>query len=115
MAAVIINAISSNIDAQVINENHEPNAFWQALNGKMDYNKELNLPGAPLLEPRLFHCKLLSNGQFRTEDIDHFEQNDLDEDDIMILDGGDELYLWQGKYSDEEEKRRSIEVAYVRC
>lgn len=114
MASVVINAIAPNIDAQIINENAEPDDFWNALNGKGDYDTELNPPGAPFLEPRLFHCKLLSNGKLRVEEIDDFNQDDLDEDDVMILDGGDEVYLWEGKDSEEEERRKSLGVAHVR-
>lgn len=114
MASVAINAIAPNIHAQVIEEGHEPAAFWAALGGKGDYDREVDAPGAPILEPRLFHCKLLSNGKLRVEEIDDFDQEDLDEDDVMILDGGDELYLWMGKDSTEEERRQSMEVAHVR-
>lgn len=114
MASVIINAIAPNIDAQIINENAEPDIFWAALNGKTEYDTELNKPGAPFLEPRLLHCKLLSNGKLHVEEVDNFEQNDLDEDDVMILDGGDEVYVWEGKDSSDEERRKSMDVAYVR-
>ncbi|XP_031633073.1 gelsolin [Contarinia nasturtii] len=113
MASVVVNAVSANrIDAQIINENHEPDEFWTALNGKSDYDTELDPPGAPFLEPRLFHCKLLSNGKLRVEEIDDYQQDDLDEDDVMILDGGDEVYVWEGNDSSEEERRKSIEVAH---
>lgn len=114
MASVVINAIAPNIDAQIINENAEPDDFWNALNGKGDYDTELDPPGAPFLEPRLFHCKLLSNGKLRVEEVDDFLQDDLDEDDVMILDGGDEVYLWEGNDSEQEERRKSLEVAHVR-
>lgn len=116
MASVVINGIAPNIDAQIIDEKHEPEEFWRALNGKTAYDMETDAPGAPLLEPRLFHCKLLSSGKLRVEEIDNFTQDDLDEDDVMILDGGDEIYVWEGKDSDEEERRKSLEVArqYIR-
>lgn len=114
MASVVINAIAPNIDAQIIDENSEPAEFWAALNGKGEYDTELDQPGAPFLEPRLFHCKLLANGKLRVEEIDDFDQEDLDEDDVMILDGGDEIYVWEGKDSTHEERRKSIEVAHVR-
>lgn len=113
MAAAVAKRIASDVHIQQIDENVEPDEFWQALNGKGDYDKDVDQPGAPLLEPRLFHCKLLSNGKVKWEEIADFEQSDLDEDDLMILDGGDEVYIWEGKYISAEEKRRSMDVAHV--
>lgn len=39
---------------------------------------------------------------------------DLDVDDIMVLDGGDEIYVWIGDGSTKEEKEKSIDMAKVR-
>lgn len=114
MASVVINAISPNIDAQIIHETAEPAEFWAALGGIGEYDREIDSPGAPILEPRLFHCKLLSNGKLRVEEIDDYKQEDLNDDDVMILDGGDEVYIWEGKDSEDEERRQSLEVAHVR-
>jgi gelsolin len=71
------------------------------------------LLGAPFLEPRLFHCTIRSNGKFKVEEISNFEQDDLDPDDIMVLDGGDEVYVWIGQGSTDEEKAKSNEMAKV--
>lgn len=72
------------------------------------------LTGAPFLEPRLFHCQIRENGKFRVEEIASFGQDDLDPDDIMVLDGGDEVYVWVGNGSTAEEKEKSIDMAKVR-
>lgn len=114
MASVVINAVAPNIHAQIIEEGHETDAFWAALGGKGDYDREVDAPGAPILEPRLFHCQLLTNGKLRVEEISDFDQDDLIEDDVMLADGGDVLYLWMGKDSTDEERRQSMEVAHVR-
>lgn len=114
MAAIVVRAVSPDVHAQDIEEGTEPEKFWELLNGKSDYDRELDAPGAPCLEPRLFHCKLLNNGKLRVEEIDEFEQADMDADDIMILDGGDEVYVWEGAGSTPEEKQKSLEVANVR-
>lgn len=114
MGIIVVNTIAADLNPQIIDEGSESDDFWEALNGKGDYDKELDKPGAPFLEPRLFHCKIYPSGKLNFEEIDEFQQEDLDEDDIMLIDGGDELYLWEGRKASEEERRRSIEMAQVR-
>lgn len=113
MALIAVATVLPDSDPQIIEEGSESAEFWRALGGFKDYNNEVDNPGAPLLEPRLFHCKIHKNGKLRVEEIHEFDQTDLDVDDIMILDGGDEVYIWQGKYSDKEEKERSVDMAKV--
>lgn len=114
MAIVVVDAVAAGTTAQIVAEGEEPSAFWTALNGKAKYDTELNAPGAPILDPRLFHCKLLASGRVRIEQIDNFDQDDLEEDDIMVLDAGDEIYVWEGRYSEPEEKRKTLELVHVR-
>lgn len=106
--------IAPGLEPQIIEEGAESELFWELLNGKDEYDHEVDAPGAPCLEPRLFHCKLLSSGKLRVEEIEDFNQEDLDQDDIMILDGGDEVYVWEGVGSSPDEKKKSLEVAHVR-
>lgn len=71
--------------------------------------------GAPLLDPRLFHCRILAGRKkLIVTEIADFGQEDLNEDDCMVLDGGDEVYVWLGKTSSPEEKEQSLEMAKVR-
>ena len=72
----------------------------------MDYDR-------PLLEPRLFHCIERSNGAFRANEVDNFEQKDLVSDDVLILDSGAEIYIWIGESSNENEKKNALETAQV--
>lgn len=113
MAAQIVGRLAPNHAPQIIEEGSEPDAFWRAIGGQGDYDKELDKPGPPFLESRLFHCKILANGRFRVEEVHHYEQEDMDVDDIMVLDGGDEIYVWEGDGSTEEEKAKSLEMANV--
>lgn len=113
MALSVASWMSADAEPNVIAEGAEPEAFWEALGGKSDYDREIDLPGAPVLEPRLFHCRILRNGKIRLEEVHDFDQSDLDVDDIMIVDGGDEIYLWEGKGATNEEKEKSMEMAKV--
>lgn len=38
---------------------------------------------------------------------------DLNEDDVMVLDSGDEVYVWIGRGSDDQEKEKAFEMAEV--
>jgi Gelsolin repeat len=111
MAERIWGMITPDTEPNWIGEGDEPEEFWAALGGKGDYDTELDKPGPPFLDPRLFHCRILTNGKFRVSEINHFDQDDLDVDDIMVLDGGDEIYVWEGEGSTAEEKAKSLDMA----
>lgn len=113
MAESVAKTLSPERGAIVVSEEDEPAEFWAALGGKGEYDTEIDPPGAPFLEPRLFHCTIRSNGKFKVEEIASFEQDDLDPDDIMVLDGGDEVYVWIGTGSTDEEKAKSFDMAKV--
>ena len=112
MGSSVSKTISPDRSPIEINEGSEPQEFWDALGGKADYDTEIDPPGAPFLDPRLFHCSV-HYGKFRVEEVPQFEQDDLEPDDVMVLDGGDEVYIWVGQGSTEEEKERSLDMAKV--
>lgn len=113
MAKESVDRLSPGSQVTVIQEGSEPNEFWKALGGKGDYDKELDKPGLPFLDTRLFHCKVLDNGKFVVKEILNFYQDDLDVDDVFILDGGDEIYVWEGEDCSDEEKEKSMQLASV--
>ena len=41
----------------------------------------------------------------------NFTKKDLVTDDIMILDSGDEVYVWVGARANDNEKQKSLELA----
>ncbi|XP_074149052.1 gelsolin isoform X3 [Sminthopsis crassicaudata] len=94
-------------------EGSEPDSFWEALGGKAAYRtsprlKDKKLDAHP---PRLFAC---SNkiGRFVIEEVPgEFMQEDLATDDVMLLDTWDQVYVWVGKDSQEEEKTEALTSA----
>lgn len=113
MAKESVARVSPDSNVEIIQEGSEPNEFWNALGGKGDYDKELDKPGLPFLESRLFHCKVLDSGKFVVKEIFNFYQEDLDVDDVFIMDGGDEIYVWEGKFCSDSEKEKSMQLASV--
>lgn len=62
----------------------------------------------------MFHCRILAGRKkLIVTEIAEFNQEDLNEDDCMVLDGGDEVYVWIGKTASPEEKKQSLEMAKV--
>lgn len=112
MAKDNVDRLSPGSTPIIIQENFEPPAFWKALGGKGDYDRDLDKAGAPYLDTRLFHCKVLDDGKFVVKEIFNFFQDDLDIDDVFILDGGDEIYVWEGKDCSEEEREKSMQLAF---
>ncbi|XP_067616887.1 gelsolin-like [Eurosta solidaginis] len=98
-----------NGQTKVIQEGAEPCDFWEELHGEGEYDRSVNDLGAPLLEPRLFHCKLVA-WRTKVEEVRHFEQSDLDVDDVMLLDAGDEIYVWVGSGANEEENVKILHM-----
>ncbi|XP_052860411.1 gelsolin isoform X3 [Anopheles cruzii] len=116
MASAVAGSIAPDTEVTITDEGSEPGDFWEALGGEADYDRELDPPGAPFLSARLFHCRILYNKKLRVEEVPHFEQEDLNVDDVMVLDGGDEIYCWVGNGATEEERTKSTDMArqYIR-
>uniref|UniRef100_A0ACB8FW99 Uncharacterized protein n=1 Tax=Sphaerodactylus townsendi TaxID=933632 RepID=A0ACB8FW99_9SAUR len=110
MAKTVADIISKR-DKQTVLEGQEPAEFWLALGGKAPYasDKRFQEP-APHYQPRLFECSN-QTGQFIMTEIVDFCQDDLDEDDVMLLDTWDEIFLWVGKAANNYEKSESVSAA----
>ncbi|XP_027788517.3 scinderin [Marmota flaviventris] len=95
-----------------IQEGGEPEEFWNSLGGKKDYQT------SPLLEtqaedhpPRLYGCSN-KTGRFIIEEVPgEFTQDDLAEDDVMLLDAWEQIFIWVGKDANEVEKSESLKSA----
>ncbi|XP_073533383.1 scinderin-like [Phyllobates terribilis] len=91
-----------------VEEGKEPDIFWTTLGGKKEYQT------SPLLEtqledhpPKLYGCSNRT-GRFLVEEVPgEFTQEDLAEDDVMMLDTWEQIFLWIGIDSNEVEKKES--------
>ncbi|XP_041931552.1 adseverin isoform X3 [Alosa sapidissima] len=95
-----------------ITEGHETGEFWSALGGKEEYQTSDRLESQTLTHPpRLFACSNKS-GKFVIEEVpDEWSQDDLAEDDVMLLDVWDQLFVWIGNDANELEKTESLKSA----
>lgn len=65
-------------------------------------------------DAHLYHCEIREKShKWTVNEIKYFEQDDLDDDDIMILDIQQEVYVWIGKNASDEERRRGPKFAEV--
>jgi len=94
-----------------VSEGQEKDDFWDAIGGKQEYSndKRLQLSDDPH-SPRLFQCSN-ANALFTIEEIPHFDQSDLIQDDVMLLDAWDALFIWIGDLSNREERKLAQEAA----
>ncbi|XP_030829530.1 advillin isoform X2 [Strongylocentrotus purpuratus] len=95
----------------LVPEEKEPAEFWEAIGGKQEYASSPRLQEeTPAHGPRLFQCSNAS-GNFRVEEINNYTQQDLIQDDVMLLDAYNELYIWVGAGANAEEKKQILGTA----
>lgn len=103
--------IISRREKHVIAEGQEPADFWVNLGGKSQYANSKRLQEEnSAVTPCLFECSN-QTGRFLATEIPNFDQSDLDEDDIMLLDIWDQIILWIGKGANQKEKEESVTTA----
>lgn len=99
------------ISVQVLNEGEEPdNFFWVGIGGRKPYDTDSEF----MQYTRLFRCSN-EKGYFTVaEKCTDFCQDDLADDDIMILDNGEQVFLWLGSRCSEVEIKLAYKSAQVR-
>ncbi|XP_067001407.2 villin-1 [Anabrus simplex] len=103
--------VASHGDYALVYEGQEKADFWEEIGGKEDYANDIQLTEASdELPARLFQLSNAS-GTFKAEEIVNFEQSDLVEEDVMLLDTREALYLWLGKDSRQDERKMAVETA----
>uniref|UniRef100_A0A5G2QPM5 Villin-1 n=1 Tax=Sus scrofa TaxID=9823 RepID=A0A5G2QPM5_PIG len=101
----------SRTEKQVVVEGQEPANFWVALGGKAPYASSKRLQEETLvITPRLFECSN-QTGRFLATEIPDFNQDDLEEDDVFLLDVWDQVFFWIGKNANEDEKKAAAVTA----
>ncbi|KAI5719900.1 hypothetical protein M8J76_016466 [Diaphorina citri] len=98
------------VTLQILNEGEEPeNFFWVGLGGKKPYETS----GQFMRHTRLFRCSN-EKGYFTvSEKCTDFCQDDLADDDMMILDNGEQVFLWLGSKCSEVEVKLAYKSALV--
>uniref|UniRef100_UPI0037E9120B scinderin-like n=1 Tax=Semicossyphus pulcher TaxID=241346 RepID=UPI0037E9120B len=87
-----------------------PTDLWAALGGRTEYQTSERLESQTLTHPpRLFGCSN-KTGRFIIEEVPgEFTQDDLAEDDVMLLDVWDQVFVWIGKDANEVERTQSVQ------
>ncbi|XP_035789195.1 protein flightless-1-like isoform X2 [Anopheles albimanus] len=98
------------VSFQILHEGEEPeNFFWVALGGRKPYDTDAEY----MNYTRLFRCSN-EKGYFTVaEKCSDFCQDDLADDDIMILDNGEQVFLWLGSRCSEVEIKLAYKSAQV--
>jgi hypothetical protein len=109
MAKII--ALSKTGDPEVIFEGQEPASFWKSLGGREPYfDQKVARSEADPREPRLFQVTSIGSS-VNVEEINDFEQADLIEEDVMLLDAQHTIFLWFGVLSNKREQQESERIA----
>lgn len=106
--------IAPDVEVVTIEEGEEPEEFWTFLAGKDSYKESFESNLRAVADPRLFHLQINSKGKIEVEEIDEYEQRDLVEDDVMVLDNSTVVYIWVGSGAEEEEKKKAIDGVEVK-
>jgi hypothetical protein len=91
-----------------IAEGAEPDQFWQFLGGQSEYAQLKE--STDLQEPRLFVANGVT-GNFILEEVFNFSQDDLQQDSVVILDAGTEVFIWIGHDARQDDKKHAMQVA----
>ncbi|XP_061411442.1 protein flightless-1 homolog [Lethenteron reissneri] len=111
LAEEIMNTMfSSDYSKQVVDEGEEPeNFFWVGIGGSKPYEEDAEY----MKYARLFRCSN-EKGYFAvSEKCSDFCQDDLADDDIMLLDNGQEVYMWVGTQTSQVEIKLSLKAVQV--
>lgn len=93
----------------VINEGEEPEEFWKTLGGRKPYETDSSF----MQYTRLFRCSNDKGYFYVSEKCTDFCQDDLADEDIMILDNGNHVFVWIGSRCSDVEIKLALKSASV--
>ncbi|XP_010256568.1 PREDICTED: villin-1 isoform X2 [Nelumbo nucifera] len=99
----MLNLINPTWQPISVREGSEPDAFWDALGGKLEYPGEKDIKGY-VEDPYLFVCTI-TEGDIQVKEIFNFSQDDLTTEDVLILDCHNEIYVWIGQHANVRSKQ----------
>ncbi|KAN0029376.1 hypothetical protein ACTFIV_011267 [Dictyostelium citrinum] len=88
-------------------EGKESEEFFKLLGGRQPYPLSKT---TSRIEPRLYHCTV-GSGAFVVDEVTSFAQEDLLQEDVFIVDGIEQIFIWIGTETTETERKSSMEVA----
>lgn len=111
MEDIITMMFGEDYSIQILNEGEEPeNFFWVGLGGKSDtYSQDAEY----MRHSRLFRCSNEKGFFTVSEKCADFCQDDLADDDIMVLDNGEVVYMWVGGQTSQVEVKFGLKTATV--
>ncbi|KRX42887.1 Protein flightless-1 -like protein [Trichinella murrelli] len=92
-----------------VREGEEPELFWNSIGGRKPYEHNANF----MRYSRLFRCTNEKGYFVVSEKTIDFCQDDLDDDDVMILDNGDQIIMWVGSNASEVEVKLAFKAMQV--
>jgi len=92
-----------------VKEGEESDAFWVAMGGRAEY-PSMSLGDMAPQDPRLFEAST-ATGSFKVEEVDNYDQSDLNDEDVYLLDTFTSLFVWVGTQSSQVEKDKAMEFA----
>ncbi|XP_052281929.1 advillin-like isoform X2 [Dreissena polymorpha] len=97
---------------EVVPEGKEPQSFLQYIDGKRNYNNEYKIK---VLERRPATLSYFDPVTQTFELVDQFLQEDLSEEEILLLDTYDQVFVWCGERVQDRQHLSDVAKLYMSC